>query len=213
MTVDPQWTRPVLAFGRSNPTTASAASAGATTLTLADASAYVVGNLVFVSESDDTETEHLGAVTKKVGLVITIQYPLVAAKSASAKVWQPTLYWRAQSPQGGMPGKVRDDGIEQIEMRDGGLFRTRLRDTSIAVRLSYPRLKPDDWQSLRDFYDAPSGLDSGLYDPVLAFFDHEDNARVVWQVKIDGQLNDYTEISGLAQASLLMRYLADGYPA
>ncbi len=204
----------VLANGRkSNTTVAAGASAGATSFTLVTAAGFVVNDLVFCSEDDDSESEYLGIVKAKDGNTITTNLPLLANKSAGMKVWEPKQHARL-SPMTGNPAITRDPGMSYNRLLNGETVVTKIADTVSRFRISYPKLETPDFDSLITFWEHADGANEGLSEFALTCLDYRDESRFVWTVGITGDLPGFaqTQLRGLCTVNFTLERHANGYP-
>lgn len=147
--------KPILAYGKSDAKVTTAPVTDAATIIPIDNSGtphpYLVGDHVFISESDDTENQYLGTVTAETTTTITVSNPVQGAKLINAKVWQPTTYFAPTYGPGWHVSRGFDTRTE-IDESEGGLWYPVNRgDPMETVTLVWPAAEPTDWDLLQTF--------------------------------------------------------------
>lgn len=122
----------ILAQGKeAEQTLAGSLAAGATQASVPSADTiFSLGELLFVSETDASEPEYLGAVNSVSATTVGFTFAVRAAKEAGAKLWRPATSLLCPGVRG-VPTKRKSDPGVAVERSLGG--------TSYAVRVGEPR--------------------------------------------------------------------------
>ena len=173
------------------------AAQGDTVLRVAGADqAFSVGDLVFCSEADGTETEYLGPASAVGGASVTAAFALAAAKSAGAPVWRPAA--RMVWPVGRSAPLLRvyDSGVEVQRTVSGALYHTRLREPYREETLVFDNLPRAAFDAYSDWFINTLGDGAEAF----TFVDEE---RAVWTVKVmDTQLEQRESPAGVARVAV-----------
>jgi len=164
--------RPIVCFGKTDEDTlTSPPSATATTLNFDNSGGdYAEGDLVFISESDDTEVEFMGDVISATAGGVVVRHPVQTDKSASAKIWKPTTYlWFTYGP-GDSEQKEFDIGTTTEKSRGGQIYVTKLADTVEKLTLQFSEAITSDFYDYTQFID--SDRSGGIYSFSLAWWDN-----------------------------------------
>lgn len=211
---------PILGFGRAQEKTASASvGAGVRVIPIASTSGYVAGDPVFISKSDDSGLQYLGAVESvALNVSITTEIETNASKGASAKIWQPGTYAKLQYNYGAPFSKTRDLGITNQVSRGGKVYAAQIADVVETLDLRFPTMWWGDWKRLRDFLVEQRS--DGLKEFGLAFWDMEEvdptnesslgESRVVRARISDGALKHTSPRMGVVSVGVGFFVLEEG---
>jgi len=186
-----------LAVGEAASTTADAASAGTTDLTLADSTDFEEGDVVFGAESDGTEVERLGLVTDVDGDVVTVSYSLASAKSAGWLVWTPSA--SLVFPYEVLAVRSRFSGIVRLLPCDGLPVNQQMQGSVDIVTLKAQGVWASSFSDLVSFLTGRSGADSGNVDVALAFWDEREGQAQVAEARL---ISEVPEFPGIAMAPI-----------
>ena len=162
--------RPVMCCGKTAATTLSvAAAAGANVITVASGGGYVVGELVFVSNADDSAVQFLGTVTNKNVSVLTLSLGLQVAREIGAKVWRPStrVAWSRGADQS--VTRLRATGTEVQVSRGGQVTATQTSDPVESLEYSHRLGLSSDWEAWKGF--VVTSRQDGLLPFTLAWWD------------------------------------------
>lgn len=171
---------PMVGFGRTGSTTlAVAASVGAMSLTLADASAYSAGKPVLVSGANGSDLYYCGLVTGKTSNTINVSVALGGGKGIGAKVWQPATFVALSLDAGRPIERLRDTGVKTDRTLGGKIFSTRLMDAKETLGLQWELLEDAEVRAMLSFLQT--NRNDGLNAFGCAWFDGRDNR---WRVAV-----------------------------
>lgn len=144
---------PIVAFGKTDSKTATAAvSAGDTEIEVDNSgSDYAVGDDLFISKSDDTELEYLGQLTAVASDSVTVEVAVAADKGASAKLWKPNTSFRFSSGPGFGVRFVDRLGTFIDVSRGGQVTSTQIADAVRELEFEWGKGALADYQGFRSF--------------------------------------------------------------
>ncbi|MBN1867725.1 hypothetical protein JW916_10570 [Candidatus Sumerlaeota bacterium] len=181
------------------------ADAGSRVLYTASASDFSVGDRLFVSESDGSELEYLGAIAEVAPTSLTATFPLETAKSATARVWRPAsaFQWETVTASPSVDRVLRE-GIVAERSVGGALWSARVADPWREDTLRFPGLSRAHFTAFRSW--LASATRGGLDD-----FTWVDETRCVARVRLlDSGFDQKETVSRVVDLVLKLAVLEEG---
>ncbi|MCE5228775.1 hypothetical protein LLG95_04165 [bacterium] len=152
----------ILAAGRdAESVVADEAQAGATTIALVNADIiFTAGDLLFISESDGSETEWLGRVTQLTSMSIGFSRPLRSSKNTGAKLWRAASAIGAS--EAALPARrTRQSGVITERSLGGRFYAVRVAEPTETFTLELGGLTPAAARAITSWLDdADAGLNA-----------------------------------------------------
>ncbi|MCX7045176.1 MAG: hypothetical protein NTX50_06815 [Candidatus Sumerlaeota bacterium] len=195
--------RPVFAkgIGRQG-TLTQAAAAGTLHLPAGNADQiFSLGQPLFCSEEDGTETEYLGLAAAVDALGVSGMFVLGAGKAAGAKVWTPeqVLIWPAE--RSAPLSREYQSGVEVQRAIGGAVYHTRLRDPFREETLAFDKVARSVYETWEAWFISAIGNGREAF----TFVDED---RAVKTVKVmDGRVEQREAAPGVAKISIRLAIL------
>ncbi len=149
-------------------TITSPSSAGARFFALVGANTfYSPGDLLFMSESDGSETEFLGAVVAATVTMLESTLPLLKAKSANAKIWKPTNHFGFSAEFSPPLTRKIGTGVTVTRTGGGGYSASRTTDRTDTMVLVWEGMAPGLDEDLTSWLESAT---NGGLDPFTLVF-------------------------------------------